>query len=230
MKIVLPFKKTKHFIKMLGMGHIKQGVRISRKSVTFNFSVPPPVMRTEGKVVGLDKGAKSLYVISDGSMSMPDIHGHTFDSILKEMCLKKKGSKAFRRCQEHRKNYIYWCLNQIDLTNIKTINVEKLINMRLGKRTSRYLSHFTYPIIKNKLDNLSLETGVRIRELSPTYTSQRCSKCGWTCKANRKGKRFVCTHCGNTMDADLNASFNISFDLPEITKAERLKRKNLSRE
>lgn len=227
LKIVLPFKKTKHFNKMLGKGTLKKGVRISKEFITFNFSVPPPVMRTEGKVVGLDKGIKSLYALSNGSSSTVDNHGHTMDSILKKMSRKKKGSKAFKKCQRHRKNYIFWCLNRLDLSGIKTINVEKLHDMRRGKRTSRYLSHFTYPDIKTKLDNLSLESGVQIKEVSPTYTSQRCSKCGWTRKANRKGKRFVCTNCGYAADADLNASLNISFDLSEISPKERRKRKSL---
>ena len=227
MKIVLPFKKTKHFNKMLGKSTLKKGVRISKEFITFNFSVLPPIMRTEGKVVGLDKGIKDLYALSDGSASTVDNHGHTLDSILKKMSRKKKGSKAFKRCQKQRKNYINWCLNKLDLRGIKTINVEKLHDMRRGKRTSRYLSHFTYPDIKTKLDNLSLETGVQIKEVSPTYTSQRCSKCGWTRKANRKGKKFVCTNCGYAADADLNASLNISFDLSEITSKERQKRKNL---
>ena len=97
--------------------------------------------------------------------------------------------------------------------------------MRKGKRVSKYLSRWTYTIIDSKTKDLALEHGVHVKELSPVYTSQRCSKCGWTCKANRKGKKFVCK-CGFTADADYNASLNISFDLPEITKAEQLKHKN----
>jgi transposase len=62
--------------------------------------------------------------------------------------------------------------------------------------------------------------------MSPVYTSQRCSKCGWTCKSNRKGKKFVCIKCESVFDADYNASLNISFDLPEISKAEQLKHNN----
>ena len=225
-KLILPFKRTKHFNKMIGTGKIKKGIRISKSSITFNFSLKPKEMKKLGNVIGLDKGIKNLYTLSDGNSSYDDIHGWNFDKIIKKMARKKKGSKAFKKCQSHRKNYINWCLNQIDLTNIKTLNVEKLINVRKGKKTSRYLSSWTYSDIKSKLDNLALENGVRIKELNPTYTSQRCSKCGWTRKNNRKGKWFVCTKCGFAADADFNASFNISFDLPEITSVERQKKNN----
>lgn len=34
--------------------------------------------------------------------------------------------------------------------------------------------------------------------------------------ANRKGKIYSCKHCGNEMDADLNASLNHAIDLPDI--------------
>ena len=55
-----------------------------------------------------------------------------------------------------------------------------------------------------------------MKTINPIYTSQRCSVCGWTQKKNRKEKVFCCVKCGNTLDSDLNASLNLSFDLPEI--------------
>jgi len=45
--------------------------------------------------------------------------------------------------------------------------------------------------------------------------------CGWVSKINRKGKRFCCGKCGYTADADINASVNISLNLPEVTKEDK---------
>jgi transposase len=226
MKIMIPFKKTKHFNKMLLKGKLKKGIRISKKSITFNFALTIPILKTEGETTGLDKGVASVYFMSDDQESIDDIHGWNYDKITKKMEKQKKGSRAFEKSQQHRKNYILWCLNQIDFDGIKVLNIEKIMNMRKGKRISRYLSHFTYTIIDEKLRDLALEHGVHVKEKSPVYTSQRCGKCGWTCKDNRHGKSFICKKCGNTLDADKNASVNISLDLPEITKAEQLKHKN----
>ena len=42
------------------------------------------------------------------------------------------------------------------------------------------------------------------------YTSQKCSHCGHIDRSNRKNQtQFKCTRCGYTLNADLNASFNI---------------------
>ena len=46
--------------------------------------------------------------------------------------------------------------------------------------------------------------------VSPAYTSQRCSCCGFTHKDNRDGKAFVCQKCGYEVDADYNAAKNIA--------------------
>jgi transposase len=117
-------------------------------------------------------------------------------------------------------------LNQIDFSDIKTLNIEDIKNLRRGKRTSGYLSRWTYTDLRSKLTSLACSSGVQMNRLSPTYTSQRCHKCGWTRKANRKGKKFICKACGNACDADRNASLNISFDPPAISMEERLRHNN----
>ena len=65
-----------------------------------------------------------------------------------------------------------------------------------------------------------------MNKVNPTYTSQRCSECGWVRRRNRKGKQFKCGKCGYSHDSDLNAARNISFGLSKVTKKERLMKKN----
>ena len=76
------------------------------------------------------------------------------------------------------------------------------------------------------MNNLSLSSGVQLEKINPTYTSKRCSKCGWVRSKNRKGKLFKCEKCGFAADADLNASFNILADLRPIGRQERLLHKS----
>ena len=224
--IHLPFRKTVHFNRMLERGKIKPGARISADKATFMFDIPVAKPRTEGKVIGLDMGAVKVFSLGDGQQSQDDIHGWNLDRIQKRMSRKTKGSKAFGKVQRHRKNHIGWCLNQVDFSGVKRLNIERIRDLRRGRKCSRYLSHWTYTDIVEKLGRLSRESGVLIREVNPTYTSQRCSECGWTRKANRNGRLFVCTQCGFSCDADLNASVNIGLDLREITTRERLKNPN----
>lgn len=211
---------------MFEQGTLLGGIRLSTDKVTLNFDIPEPTP-TSDKVVGIDIGQKSILAVSTGQSVDADIHGHTFQSICTKMKRKKKGSKAFARCQKHRQNFINWSLNQLDWSNIGQINREDIKNLRLGRRTSRSLGHWTYSDLVTRLDQKAEEHGVRIVKLSPTYTSQRCSACGWVRKNNRKGKKFVCTNCGHTADADHNASLNLSLTLSPLGGNDRRLHKNL---
>ena len=53
--------------------------------------------------------------------------------------------------------------------------------------------------------------GVPYVEVDPRYTSQRCTACGHTEKANRRSQsEFLCCACGHRAHADVNAAINIS--------------------
>lgn len=213
-KLCLPFQRNTHFNKMLDKGAIKGGVRLSTKDVTFMFELPDPPAREKGKTLGVDIGQNAVLSVSNGFQTAKNKHGHDLVSIAKIISNKKKGSKAFARAVEHRKNYINWSINQMDFTGVCTIVRENLKNMRRGRKSSRMLSHWTYPAIIEKLENRCAELGVLVKTVSPTYTSQRCHRCGFTRKSNRKGLMFKCRACGYTANADLNAALNISLCLP----------------
>jgi IS605 OrfB family transposase len=52
---------------------------------------------------------------------------------------------------------------------------------------------------------------IGIEQVSPAYTSRRCSKCGFTHETNRRSKhQFVCQKCDYELNADYNASKNIA--------------------
>ncbi len=54
------------------------------------------------------------------------------------------------------------------------------------------------------------ERGGGLVKVDPRYTSQTCNKCGHVSKDNRKMQaKFVCTACGHTANADVNAAKNI---------------------
>lgn len=56
-------------------------------------------------------------------------------------------------------------------------------------------------------------TGAELRKVNPAYTSQKCSCCGHTSKANRTSTSlFQCEKCGHTESAHTNAAKNIKVD------------------
>jgi IS605 OrfB family transposase len=151
---------------------------------------------------------------------------YTLQTINQKLARKTKASKAFTKAQQHRTNYINWSFNQINFNNTKILRLENIKYLRYKTKYSRYLSHFTYTEIYRKLEDLCKTNGCSVEYTNPTYTSQRCSNCGWVRSSNRKGKHFQCEACKYECDSDYNAACNIATSLPSITKATRLKHKN----
>lgn len=224
-KIILPFKRTKQFNKLYNKGTLLKGVRLSTKSITFNFEMPEK-KKTTGDKLSIDIGITEVISCTIKTenkkqhfQSAKDIHEHDLNSIINKLAQKRKGSKAFGRAQMHRTNHINWSINEhLDLLNVKQLTIENIKDLRRNKQTTRKLSHWTYTEIVSKLDSYCAERGVLVRKIDPAYTSQRCSACGWVQKSNRNGKVFACKCCGFTADAGVNASINIGAELPLITE------------
>lgn len=224
-KLELPFRKTSNLNKLLKQGKLLGGIRLLKSGIDFNFEIETPVKKTTGNTVGIDIGKIVALSISNNTVSKPNKHGHDLNTILKVLSRKQKGSHGFQRASEHRKNYINWSVNQLNFSGIKEIKLEKIKNLRKGKHSSRMLSHWNYTEIFGKLERKCEELGVQVSWVSPAFTSQRCSDCGWTQESNRTGTLFKCKKCLMAMNADLNASKNIAFNLRGNSK-ERLLQNN----
>jgi len=53
------------------------------------------------------------------------------------------------------------------------------------------------------------EHGVKVAQVNPRNTSNRCSTCGFTHQDNRQGEAFACQQCGYENHADYNAAKNV---------------------
>lgn len=220
-KIQIPVKKTKHFNKMIFKGgKLKNFIRLSKENITFMFEFPE--IKSKGtKTLGIDIGLKDTLSCSNGQQIGKDKDGWTYQKICNVLARKKKGSKSFKRTQRHRTNFLHWCVNQISWNDVGVLQRQNIKNIRKFKRNRRNMQSWNYAELFKILDGKASDVGVQIKKLSPVYTSQRCSKCGYTRKDNRNGKIFTCKHCGNTMDADMNASVNLSLPLREISFGNR---------
>ena len=131
--------------------------------------------------------------------------------------LKPSHSKRYRRLvkktRDYLKNEIHRILNRIvKLYAPKEIVIEKIDfqSPKLSKRMNRILQNFGKRIIRQKLESLKEELGIKITEINPAYTSQTCSKCGYVDKRNRKSQSvFICGFCRSKQNSDVNAAKNI---------------------
>jgi len=65
--------------------------------------------------------------------------------------------------------------------------------------------------LKNIVASICSKKGVQLTIIPSHYTSQLCNKCGHISRENRKTQeKFVCENCGDSRNADFNASINIA--------------------
>lgn len=217
-QILIPIKFTRHSNKFKADNFERMNsFLIKNNSIDFRWKKENTLQKEQGITVGADQGFKDIITLSNNTTTpKQDCHGHSLESIIDKLSLKKKGSKAFGRAQSHRTNFINWSINQLNFNNIKQINIEKIWNINYKSNTSRKLKHWTNTTIVDKIESRCSIEGVLLKHQSSVYRSQRCSSCGIVLKQNRKGKTYTCKHCGIIIDSDYNAALNHECNLPEI--------------
>ena len=220
-KFLLPAKKHRHFNGLVEDGwKLKKSVRLGIKGdslvLDVYFEKDAPKIKTEGAQLGIDIGYKKLMATSDAKT-----YGSGFKDLAEKIQRKKQGSIGFKKALIERDNYIDKTVKELPLDSVKTIVIEHLKGLKNGRRfTKKFQAKFqrwTYPQLIKRLKLTAERQGVLVAEVNPAYTSQTCSKCGCKDKNSRNGELFACTSCGYSLDADINASVNISmkFRLPE---------------
>ncbi|MCG5214174.1 RNA-guided endonuclease TnpB family protein [Streptosporangium sp. KLBMP 9127] len=83
--------------------------------------------------------------------------------------------------------------------------------VRLRKPQRVTLHSWSFHQLGSFIAYKSRRAGIALVHVDPAYTSQQCSHCGHTDRANRPGQAlFSCTSCGFAEHADVNAARNIA--------------------
>ena len=210
-KITIPINQTAHMNRFWGQGWqtgstIRLGMNKRGVWIELIFEKERPEPRTEGKVIGIDRGFRKAFVTSDGQ----EIGAELRDQI------RRKGKRS-KTSYYHIRTELFRCLKGLKLEGVKTIVLEDLRYIKHGKRgtfsrhLNRLLSFWSLTRAVNWLRCRCEEMGVRMKFVSPYKTSQRCHSCGKIDSRNRKGERFRCVSCGHEDDADHNAAKNLEY-------------------
>ncbi|MBI5803497.1 IS200/IS605 family element transposase accessory protein TnpB [Candidatus Pacearchaeota archaeon] len=87
-------------------------------------------------------------------------------------------------------------------------NLKDIRKQRLGKRMNFWLNGWSFFQLQNFITYKANRVGINVVKISPYLTSQTCSKCG-SLGFRSKGF-FVCHDCNYSLNADLNASYNLA--------------------
>ena len=189
--------------------------------------------------IGIDLGLVKLLTTSNGQVYNNNLNQRLYEYDKKILRLQNKLQKKniplnqsmkykrmIKQLQSFLKNEINRSMNKlIENNKPASISVERLnfSSPKLSKRMNRILKNFGKGILTKKLESLTEEYGIEVKEINPAYTSQECSSCGYVDKKNRKKQEvFSCVFCGKKQNADVNASVCItarsSSDLSDIYK------------
>ena len=189
-------------------------------------TVPEPDYFDNQAVVGVDLGLNRPAVTSSrkflGKRRWKGVDRKYFR--LKK-ALQSKGTKSAKhhlkklsgKVQRFRKDCDHVLSKRIvqSCTSGTTIVIENLTEIRSRARLrkgegQRRLHSWTFAQFRSFVEYKSQEAGMRVVAIDPRHTSQTCSKCGFQSRSNRKTQSlFLCKKCKYSLNADLNASYNI---------------------
>ena len=176
-----------------------------------------------GKLIGIDRGINNLAVVSNNKFFGGGIIKKQITKYQRlRSSLQSKGTKSAKRhlkkLNNKEKRFRADINHKISKNIIQSINpgdtivLEELTgirNKRLRKKQRTLINNWSFFQLGQFITYKAMFKGVDVKYIDARYTSQRCSKCGHTCRSNRKQHSFECKECGFKLNADLNASRNI---------------------
>jgi len=189
-------------------------------------SDPAPTLIDTTDVIGVDLGVVNLAVTDDGTTFSGDAVEAVRQRYTRHRrALQKAGTKrATRRLQRIRMRESGF-RRQTNHTISKrlvaaakgtgsAIALEQLAGIaeRITVwRTQRSrMKGWAFFQLRSFVEYKALAAGVPVILVDPAYTSQECSRCGYTARKNRRSRdAFECRHCGFALGADQNAARNI---------------------
>ena len=181
--------------------------------------------------VGIDIGIKKLLTLSDGTSFDNNKYLSKYEKRIKRLqrslSRKKKRSNNYYKCKQKlailysklknaRKYYLHEITKKItdeyDIITCEKLSTKKMI---MDKTLSKSISDASFSEILRQLEYKCKFKGKLFYQCDLYYpSSQECSHCGHIDKSYKDLTKRVykCSKCGNTLDRDLNASINISFE------------------
>lgn len=178
-----------------------------------------------GTFVGLDRGISNIAVTSNNKFYTGKHVKHVCDRYhaLRKRLQKvntKSAKRHLRKISGKERRFKADINHVISKRIIEELNpgdtlvledLKGIRNRRLRKTVRTLINSWNFYQLEQFLTYKANAKGICIEKVSARYTSQECSKCRYCARNNRKTRSvFQCKRCGYEINADLNASRNIS--------------------
>jgi len=179
--------------------------------------------------VGLDFGISNQITISNGiSIKFEVPISDQLKHSRRKLSHKQKGSKNYQKQQiKVQKNYQKLTNKKADIKN-KIVHFLKTNFDIIAFQKEDF--HGWQKSFGSKIQNTSMAgitSALRVRtataiEVDQWFPStQLCCKCGSRKRIALSARVYQCNHCGNTMNRDLNASYNILYEALSVPPEQR---------
>ena len=183
-----------------------------------------PLAKPKG-FLGVDLGIVNIATSSDGykySGNLIDKNRIRYSKLRASLqrretpSAKRKLKKVSRKQSNFVKNTNH-CISKEIVRKAKALDfgiaLEELHKIKTPVSKTQIERHqkWSFYQLRNFIEYKAKISGIQTVLVDPRNTSRTCSKCGFVDKDNRRNRNdFKCLSCGYELDADFNASINIS--------------------
>ncbi|MFD5520839.1 RNA-guided endonuclease InsQ/TnpB family protein [Streptomyces sp. NPDC127066] len=214
-------------------------LRNGRWHIAFAIIPAPIAAPGTGEVIGIDRGVRITAALSDGRiLNCPQLTVKERARVRKHQrraARAPKGSEQktaeyakvarLKACEADRRKD--WCektstmlARGYDLVRFEKLNIKNMTRSASGTTAqpgkqvaqkaglNRAILAQGWGLLRQRTEH---KAPGRIQDVPAPYTSLRCSACGWIDKNSRKSQaEFLCSSCGFTCNADINAAINVA--------------------
>ena len=224
-RIDIPIEVPEYYWKYLDWSYQTMIVTVDKHNRMFlniTFSRDVNINKiSNGLQVGVDVGINHVAVTSNRQFfSGTKIKTYMLKFKRLRARLQSKGTrssqKLLKKISGKEKRFkAYWnhviskqIVNNCKAGTIVLENLKGIRNVNKGKRLNFWINSWSFNQLQQFITYKALRNGIKTIKVSPYLTSQTCSKCG---KLGSRSKGFfVCSHCGYSLNADLNVSQNLA--------------------
>ena len=180
---------------------------------------------SENTPVGIDMGIHHALALSDGTLIDKPPHLKwslaRLRRLQRRVARRQKGSTGRKEAvdqlaKEHehianqRRDYwhkvTFWLVATYGVIVLEKLNLDFMLQ---SDKLARAAHDVGLGMFQDLLDYKAIKAGVEIVLVNPRNTSQRCACCGELVPKELSVRIHTCSHCGFTVDRDVNAALNI---------------------
>jgi len=193
----------------------------------FSCKVEPQPFKKSKEAIGIDVGLENFATLSNGEKIKNPRFFKTDQKALakaqRKLSKQTKGSLErkkvkkvvaciYERITNRRNNFCHQetrkLINRFGIICIEDLSINKMRAYNF-RSINRNIGDVAWGQFAQYLDYKAVSADRQLIRVNPAYTSQTCSRCGYRQVKKLSDRTHHCSHCGFSIDRDLNASINI---------------------